>query len=228
MDTRVKLGCGLVLLSGWDALRREVRERPRQRSVPMSEPTDDQGQGRRVRPSGAGAGLRPASWVGNRPLAERTGAGTGALRRNGGFRSAKASERGGPSGCWGSSLRASLPVLLPLPLPLPWFRALPRADSERRAGPKVEGQPRGIRNILTGDGLCPVPRSRFPYRTPQLAPDSKAQREPTKDDPAAESPAAPPAPPPSHHGLVTPQSWLNEPPVSQRSPSPLRLCSTLR
>ena len=39
MDTPVKLGCGLVLLSGWDARRREVRERPRQGSVPMSEPT---------------------------------------------------------------------------------------------------------------------------------------------------------------------------------------------
>ena len=35
----VKLGCGLVFLSGWDARRREVREQPRQGSVPMSEPT---------------------------------------------------------------------------------------------------------------------------------------------------------------------------------------------
>ena len=75
--------------------------------------------------------------VGNRPLAERTVARTGALRRNGDFVRRKRTNVGaaGVQGLFASGVSTYSP---PLAAPPRWFRALPRADSERRAGPKVE------------------------------------------------------------------------------------------
>ncbi len=133
----VKLGCGLVLLSGWDARRREVRERPRQGSVPMSEPTtikvEDGGFVSMER--GPGSGRRRGSGTGPWPSARLPGpapcAATGIW-----FGESVRTGAAGVLGLFASGV--STCSSSPLPLPLPWFRALPRADSERRAGPKVE------------------------------------------------------------------------------------------
>ncbi len=137
MDTPVKLGYGLVLLSGWDALRREVRERPRQGSGPMSEPTTI-----KVKEAGSSqwsGGRAPAGVVGREPAPDRAhGCRDRRPAPQRDFVPAKAYERGGRRGAGALRLGRLYLFLLPLPLPLPWFRALPRADSERRAGPKVE------------------------------------------------------------------------------------------
>ena len=139
MDTPVKLGCGLVLLSSWDARRREVRERPRQGSGPMSEPTTI-----KVKDGGFVSVERGRASadvvVGNRPLAERTVAGTGALRRNGDFVRRKRTNVGaaGVLGLFASGVSTSSPPLAAPPPVVPC--SSPRRFREARW---TEGRERG-------------------------------------------------------------------------------------
>ena len=129
------------------APQRLGRASPRGAGAAAAEERPDERTDRRSRSRTAGSsqwsgGRAPAGVVGREPAPGRAhGCRDRRPAPQRGFRSAKASERGGAAGCWGSSLRASLPCSPPLAAPPP---VVPCSSPRRfREARWTEGRERG-------------------------------------------------------------------------------------